>query len=85
VGKETENIFLSSPFFYTHRSGVVKNTTKEKVRTLSNIVEIRYVNQNNAIIFYSTDPRAVEKPVESVEKYGLSTGFPPKNPLLTRC
>lgn len=54
---------------------LVKNTRGEKVRILSEQVEFDYVNQNELCNCIPMWKSPVEKPVDSVEKFRVSTGI----------
>jgi hypothetical protein len=54
---------------------VVKTTKVEKVRTLSNGVEINYVNIPSVNFYFSLQNASVEKSVDNVENCVFSTPF----------
>ena len=67
---------LSTLNFFVKIPPLVKNTRGEKVGKPSKSVGLLYVNRPVYRIPAALPERAVEKSVENVEKFGISTSIP---------
>ncbi len=75
MGKISGIFTLVKPHFLYAKKSLVKNTRGEKVGTLSEAVEIHYVNRKETSAACTFHSQPVEKSVESVENFEISTGI----------